>query len=153
MLADEVAHYLQETTRILKPGGICLFSCFLHDERHDAGRSKSQGLIDFSYRQGDAWIHNQTEPCVAVAYARSDMKRMIAAAGLCLENIIDGHWNDPHPKSAQQYTKTSFWLGGGERYSLRDARLVEVLRNSWMRLPARHYGQTMSDRHCDRSRA
>ena len=103
MLADDVAHYLQETTRILKPGGVCLFSCFLYDQRHDAVMSKSQGSIDFSYRHGDAWVHNKTEPCVAVAYTRSDMKRMIASAGLCLENIIDGYWNDPYPKSARQH--------------------------------------------------
>jgi hypothetical protein len=92
MPAAQIAHYLLEAKRCLKPGGICYFTCFILDD--DSRQKIAAGKSQFSFKNKieDGWTERALEPDVAVAFETAVFLRMVAAAGLSVVKFERGNW-------------------------------------------------------------
>lgn len=87
MLSDDVSHYISEISRILRPGGRCLFTTFLMDYGQEGK------LIDFPYRHGYYCLHQESNPEKAVGYYRNFFEEAFASVGMSLlKTPLLGHW-------------------------------------------------------------
>ncbi len=88
----ETAHYLDEIKRVLKPGGRCLFTCFLitaeSQELIDAGKS-SQNLI---HNLGDCLTSSLENPELAIGFPESFVESLISDRGFSLLSKNYGSW-------------------------------------------------------------
>jgi SAM-dependent methyltransferase len=101
MLPDACAHYFEETSRVLKPGGQCLFSFFLLDfykSGHPRPYGFSHSRFDFEHYSADygqdfAMVEPEN-PELMAAYSSSLVTRMAENAGLTLvRDPIPGLWS------------------------------------------------------------
>ena len=93
MFAPEVAHYLAEAARVLKPGGRCLFSFFLLDQAALDRLTSPAATFHFPYDQGEWRVENPQQPEDAVAYPESTIAGLYRDAGLHIRQIYYGMWS------------------------------------------------------------
>ena len=98
MLRNDVAHYLDEIARVLKPEGRCFATFFLF-RPEEIGRISAEGTVPrFSFPV----FREKGKPVVvcadsrdleeAVAYERGFLNAMVAASGLKRETDLPGQW-------------------------------------------------------------
>jgi len=108
MFADEIVHYMEEFSRVLRPDGRVWASFFIVNEevlKAISNNPKPGWNLSFRY----AWeegsrVNVQEEPRQAVAYDENTLIRMIEAGGLCLDqSILWGTWTGlrENPRSGQ----------------------------------------------------
>jgi SAM-dependent methyltransferase len=92
MPAPEVAHYLQESARCMRPGGTAYFTCFILDP--ESRRQIGAGVTLFRFEHArDGWfIESPAEADLAVAYERPVFEALAARAGLEVAAFHPGHW-------------------------------------------------------------
>lgn len=85
-------HYLQQINRVLKPGGRCIFKCWIinpeSQELIRAGRS-SQNL---SHQLGDCWVKYPELPERALGLAEVPLLQWIEETGLIIQERAYGSW-------------------------------------------------------------
>lgn len=87
MLPEDVAHYINEISRMLHPGGYCFFSTFLMDYGHQ-GR-----MLDFPYNHSYYRLHQEINPEKAVGYYQNFLSDSFTKAGISLlKDPILGRW-------------------------------------------------------------
>lgn len=97
MFEHDIAHYLREFRRVLRPNGRIFFSCFIVD----ASILKAVGetaptpyALRFATPHGEGcWINDPIHPAGAVAYDEAALHRMTAAGGLRVAKILYGNWS------------------------------------------------------------
>jgi SAM-dependent methyltransferase len=101
MAPDTAERYIAETTRVLRPGGRCVFSFFLLDN-YDPDRARPTPFagpsFDFDHAYGswgkDFAIARPDNPELMTAYRLSLIERFASAAGLRLEGPpLPGCWS------------------------------------------------------------
>lgn len=92
MLPAEVANYLQQISRVLRPGGVCFATFFLWNE--EAARlSQASPDFNFPYNRGHYRLMDEQVQSANVAYEENHLQRtMIEAAGLAIEQAHYGYW-------------------------------------------------------------
>lgn len=99
MLPADVAAYLHEIARVLRPGGVCQITYFLMDEeRREAVRAGRVILPRqrFAYDYGafsSSRLVRRVE--AAIAYDRAQCEERYRDAGLVVEEIVAGAWFRP----------------------------------------------------------
>lgn len=88
----EVAHYLRETARCLKPGGTAYFTCFIVDDESRKQIESGVPLFGFRHSRNGAFVESLEEPDLAVAYEKAAFEAMVAAAGLGVVAFHPGSW-------------------------------------------------------------
>jgi len=88
----EVAHYLRETTRCLKPGGTAYFTCFIVDAESRRQIEAGVPLFRFRYSRDGSFIESLEEPDLGVAYEKADFEAMAAEASLEVVAFYPGSW-------------------------------------------------------------
>ncbi len=107
MFGDEVAHYLDEFHRILKPDGRVYASFFLVNQsmlEHMRGSDKPGWGFRFATQHGDrSFIDKPKEPRQSVAFIEAKVEEMVQAAGFEIERVLYGNWSGlrSEPKSGQ----------------------------------------------------
>lgn len=93
MLGDEVRRYLDETQRLLRPGGRFLSSWFLFDDEarrlHAAGKSG----LRFAYRAGEGWTTTPEAPEAVIAFDEARVRDWLARRGFAVEACVRGWWS------------------------------------------------------------
>jgi SAM-dependent methyltransferase len=109
MLPDDVAHYLAEIGRVLRPGGTCAASFFLlNDERRRAvARGRSFMTFPFEDASGRARLHDLQRPEAAIALDEDFVLRAYDEAGLKAERIRRGDWWNGRADDQDVVTATS----------------------------------------------
>jgi SAM-dependent methyltransferase len=92
MFADEVANYLGEAARVLKPGGRCLFTFFLLNDDARQRLDSPASTYHFPHDQGDWRVENLARPEDAVAYPEPFVADRYRSAGLEIRRIYYGAW-------------------------------------------------------------
>lgn len=96
LLPDELCRYFQETRRVLRPGGRCLFSFFLLDHYRGPGTTTSP-LYEFHHelsgRHGAA-VRDLAHPDALVGYSVESIRASAADAGLGVVSVLPGLWSE-----------------------------------------------------------
>lgn len=92
MLPGEVANYLREIRRVLRPGGRCFATFFLWNEA-SAALSSNNPHFRFPHDHGHYRLMDEKVQAANVAYEEDYLRReMIEAAGLEAEQAHYGYW-------------------------------------------------------------
>lgn len=94
MVRADVAHYMREVARVLKPGGRCLTTFFLlNAESKDLMPTKALFDLNFKYRGLHCRTLNRACPEIGIAYEENYVRRLHARHELkILEPILYGGW-------------------------------------------------------------
>lgn len=92
--APVVRHYLQETARVLKPGGMAFHTYFLLNPTSRAGMERHISQFQFSLPIEDGATVSAKEPEKATAFEEASVRTWHAAASLDIEEPIQyGSWS------------------------------------------------------------
>ena len=126
MIPDEVANFVKETKRVLKPGGTTFATfCLLNETTLpivDAGRSMPR-LV---YRYGDCRVRSTEDPAHFIAHPESWVRDLYSKAGLSIvEPIVRGTWAETTPKSSEL---EKYRLGGSPSRKASQDAVIAVKR-------------------------
>ncbi|MBM3668190.1 MAG: class I SAM-dependent methyltransferase [Actinobacteria bacterium] len=110
LLPAEVAHYLRETARVLRPGGRLLATFFLVNESSRRRIEAGDAALLFAPREGGEglWALPAHDAEVAVGLEEGRVRAMHAEASLAIrEPIRFGTWSGEHPVAEYQDTVVS----------------------------------------------
>src|SRR4051794_21393045 len=82
LVRAETEHYLRETARVLRPGGTCLLTFFLLDQHAEQETAAGRASFDFSHPIEGGFTTDPNQPEEAIAFRASDLREMLAEAGL-----------------------------------------------------------------------
>lgn len=101
MLRQDVARYLGELARVLRPGGCALVTWYLLGD--ETRRLVEDGRASISFREVEDghWVMDPKEPEAAVGYDEDDVRALHAAAGLELVTVRHGTWRGTPGPSTQ----------------------------------------------------
>ncbi|KKM73870.1 hypothetical protein LCGC14_1406080 [marine sediment metagenome] len=85
LLKEETISYLEEIKRLLKPGGRCLATFFLQDDKEFIGK------YTFRYRHKNVSYERDAKPRLAVAYEMNYLSKLIKRLGFSHE-VWYGTW-------------------------------------------------------------
>jgi SAM-dependent methyltransferase len=98
LIPPDAANYLEQSRRVLRPGGRCLFSWCILDYYRGFGTT-SQPFMELEQRldgfDGVA-VRNAQNPEQLIAFSTSVLEKMAADAGLRIARIIPGSWSMSH---------------------------------------------------------
>lgn len=92
MPRGEVAHYLRESARCMKPGAVSYFTCFMLDPESRRQIDSGQTIFHFSHPLGGGYVESLSEADLAVSFERPDFEAMAREAGLEVEAFYPGTW-------------------------------------------------------------
>jgi SAM-dependent methyltransferase len=93
----EIAHYLKELSRVLKPGGKCIISYYLLHADSLKGIAEGKSFLPFNHGFGTqgSKVVDPANPDLAIAHPEETIRRLYAEAGLRIEEPIRlGRWWD-----------------------------------------------------------
>jgi len=95
MFSWDIAHYLQEFRRILKPGGKVFASFFVLDDEARELIKKTKPALQFKHQlEPGCFINNKTYPEGAIAYTPEKLHELLRIGGLQLaQPIHPGFWS------------------------------------------------------------
>jgi len=90
MLTDDVTHYIDEISRLLKPGGCVFITTFLMD-----GGTESEGL-NFPFKSQEHFYATEEMPEIAVGFLKSFYDTRFLKNGLTEKSSpVMGRWRNP----------------------------------------------------------
>jgi SAM-dependent methyltransferase len=94
MFFDDMAHYVGEIARVLKPGGRMIASGYYLGPYKRAGIAAGTACFTFGIEHRGSRIERVDPPEAAVAHDRPKMRAMFAERGLSIEEFRNGRWHD-----------------------------------------------------------
>lgn len=88
----EVQNYLNEISRVLKPGGKCLTTFFYYSSDNEEFISAKNGEFIFPYLKEGYRLMNEKVPSANIAFEKNNLIGMIEKSGLKIAQLIDGEW-------------------------------------------------------------
>lgn len=88
MLSDDVEKYIQEISRMLKPGGTCMFTAFLMDH----GRDFEHSELSFRFSNGPSFYCSRQVPEKSVGYYLDFFQQRFNENNMSLSKLLLGGW-------------------------------------------------------------
>ncbi len=92
LFPPDMAHYLEQCRRVLRPGGTVLATSWIMDDRTKAATRAGRAAIPFRELSG-YWVESEANPEGALAHEESTLLAAIADAGLRIVRRIPGFWS------------------------------------------------------------
>lgn len=90
---DEVGHYLEESARVLRPGGSCLLTFFLLTPEAERAVEEGRAMLDMRHSVDGGATTDPRQPEEAIAFRPEVVRELMGAAGLEIrEPIHAGVW-------------------------------------------------------------
>lgn len=94
MYREDIAHYLAELHRVMKPGSRVLATYFvMNDEARKGLDAGTSHLEFFPVEEGDYWIINKDVPEAAIAYDENELIAMHEKHGFAASKFHYGSWS------------------------------------------------------------
>jgi SAM-dependent methyltransferase len=95
MLAADVAHYVEEISRVLRPGGMLAATFFIVNETSMKAMQAGQGIYNFTYHEGPQWQlrEGMDVPELGIAYDESHVRDLYTRNGLAVSAMYAGTWS------------------------------------------------------------
>jgi SAM-dependent methyltransferase len=98
MLTAEMEHYVDEITRVLKPGGRCFATYFLVNDESTALMESGKSSVRFKHRVEPYWLVNRRVPELGVGYDEPYIRSVYARPAAFAEHVIHyGGWCGRRP--------------------------------------------------------
>jgi SAM-dependent methyltransferase len=94
MLPAEVANYLGELRRVLRPGGRAVITYFLMDDETRGLVAGGRASIDLRHHVPPYWTTTPDKPERALGYEESYVRDLHDRAGLPIRSLSHGGWRD-----------------------------------------------------------
>ena len=104
MYPDDIAHYLAEIARVLKPGGILAASYFIYNDDIIGRMARGETKFNFSHTLKDARTTNPNIPEDALAVSEEWLLTVQARVGLEVQQRLDGAWSGHVPHESLEVT-------------------------------------------------
>ena len=98
LLPPDAANYLKESRRVMREGGLCLFSFFCLDHYRGPGTS-THSIYEFDHPLDNfdgVAVYNSQLPEHVIAYNIATIKKLASEAGLKVQRIVPGFWSKAH---------------------------------------------------------
>lgn len=92
MLRRDMAHYLAEIVRSLRPNGRCLATYFLLNDESRVLMRTGRSSLDFKYPLDGCWTDDDVVAEHAVAFDEADVRALYGDLGFNVESIRPGAW-------------------------------------------------------------
>ncbi len=102
MQPEAVKNYLDETFRVLKPGGHCFATFFLITKTSESYLDQSPNSF-FPYRYDDYFLHNNRVKDANIAYRYAYIKRMVEQSGLTVKSFHEGWWAGKNQEACMNF--------------------------------------------------
>lgn len=93
MPLNEIAHYLAEINRVLKPGATCFFTTFLIDTAVQRQLREGKALMDFPFDHGDYFLHHENVEGANVALRKDVLLKLLGENNYDAPVVYPGRWN------------------------------------------------------------
>ena len=93
LVPADLEHYISEISRVLRPGGKCLFTAFLLDDEARRGMAAGTSAFDFKYELNGFWTSDPVTPETAIAYEESTIAPMLKRYFLVADPTHFGAWS------------------------------------------------------------
>jgi SAM-dependent methyltransferase len=93
MLPEDLANYLAQISRVLRPGGQAMISCYLLNARKRAELAPGRSALTFSHAGPGYWAEFAGIPEAAIAYDEGRMRGLFDARGLEIVELFEGSWS------------------------------------------------------------
>lgn len=93
LLPVDLEHYVSEISRVLRPGGKCLFTAFLLDDEARRGMSAGKSAFDFKYELPGCWTSDPITPETAVAFEEPTIAPLLKRYSLAADPTRFGAWS------------------------------------------------------------
>lgn len=92
MLPADMANYISEIGRVLRPGGRCFCTAYVIDQEGSSRLEAGTSRMPFKEYPGGYWSINPENPEHAIAYQESLLHEMFRTRGLQINRSIYGKW-------------------------------------------------------------
>ncbi len=92
MKTEEIAHYLKEINRVLKPNGECLATFFIYDNSQEKIISNDNNNFVFKYDFGNYKLMNKKVVSANIALKFSYLCKIVDEANLEIKHYEQGYW-------------------------------------------------------------
>ena len=93
LLPGDLEHYVSEVSRVLRPGGKCLYTTFLLDDEARQDMECGKSAFDFRYKLPGCWTSDPVTPETAVAYEESAVAPLLSRYSLEADPTHFGAWS------------------------------------------------------------
>ena len=127
MLPEEVTNFVEETRRVLKPGGKSFATFCLLNEKTLPVVDSGKSMPPLIYKYGDTRVRSLADPAHFIAHPESWVRKLYADAGLSIvEPIIRGTWANTDPKAVEL---EQYRLGGSPSRKASQDTVIAVKRS------------------------
>lgn len=96
MRLESIRHYLDETYRVLKPGGRFMFTAFVLTPERVAAIAEGQAALAFQPWEDGAMVVDPRSPERAIAHPQAALEAVVREAGFALPGgVVYGGWLPP----------------------------------------------------------